>query len=125
MSFTIHDACRAAIDAWRKAFRTGDFADLVALAADDIEYRFCLPPHNVLRQGKARFLEAVEFLRGLNIRVEQTPLTPALFNDDTTAFEFEAAGHVNGSPVRAVFLVLITVADGRIVALREYTPPQA
>lgn len=125
MSSTIQHAGRAAIDAWRKAFRTGDFADLVALAADDVEYRFGIPPHNVLRKGKAGFLEAVEFLRGLNIRVEQTPLTPALFNDDTTAFEFEATGHVNDSPVRAAFLVLIRIAGGRIVSLREYTPPPA
>jgi hypothetical protein len=113
----------AAITAWRQAFRVGDFQRLCAMASPSIEFRFGIAPYNTLRNGQSEFLAAIEFLRGLIIRVEQHAVTPPLFNASTVAFEFRVEGTVGGQGVQANFLVLFTFDAGRIVSLREYGLP--
>ena len=112
-----------AIAAWRRAFATGQFETLIALLDDTVQFRFGMAPYHVTQHGKARCMEAIEFLRECEIRVEQHPIAPTMHGVASSGFEFKARGTVRGKAVEADFIVIFDFANGRIARLCEYTPP--
>lgn len=113
----------AAVAAWRHGFKTGDFGALISMLDNDVEYRLGIAPHNTIRRGKRDAIEALRYYQSLTIRVDQTPVTPPAFNGAATFFEFVAKGTVGGSPVDLNLLIVFEFTNGRIVRMREYTPP--
>ncbi len=114
---------QAAVAAWRQGFRTGDFSALIAMLDDNVQYRLGIAPYNVVRNGKADAIQAFTAFQAMSIRVEQTPITPPMFNGSSTTFEFNAKGTVNGNPVEANLLVVFDILNGKIVRMYEYSPP--
>lgn len=112
-----------AIAAWRKAFATGEFDDLLGLADPTIQFRLGVAPYHVEHSGKAALEAAVEFLREKEIRVTQEPLSPPLHGASSTVFEFRATGAAKEHQFQADFLVVFGFKDGRIVRMMEYAPP--
>lgn len=114
---------QAAIAAWRTGFKTGDFSALVAMLDDNVEYRLGIPPYNTIRRGKADAVQAFQSFQSLTIRVDQTPIAPPMFSGNSTTFEFQAKGTVGGNAVEANLLVVFDIVNGKIVRMREYSPP--
>lgn len=112
-----------AVAAWRQGFKTGDFTALIAMFDDNIEFRLGVAPYNKTRRGKADAVAALQNYQSLTIRVDQTPITPPMFNGMSTTFEFNAKGTFSGNPVEANFLVVFDILNGKISRMREYTPP--
>lgn len=116
---------QAAVAAWRKAFKTGDYADLTALLDDNVEYRLGVAPYNTIRRGKADAITAFTAFQALQIRVDQAPIAPLMFSGSSTTFEFVASGTFGGNAVSGInLLVVFDIVNGKITRMREYVPPQ-
>lgn len=113
----------AAVAAWREGFKTGNFDKLIAMFDDNVEFRLGIAPWNSINKGKPKAIQALVDFQNLKIRVDQTPLTPLMFNGYSTTFEFLATGTLNGNPISANLLVVFDILNDKVVRMHEYTVP--
>lgn len=111
---------RAAFDAFKRAFETGDCSDFLNKVTDDFHFFVPLPLEgwNHEQQGKDRFKELIAFERAV-LQVQLIPLIE-IENERFGNVVFRAEGSLGGQPYRNELTVIFEYEENRIRSFREY-----